>query len=63
MSKDFRFRKEDRDDYEPQDWIVGMQGFENKQEQTKAELIRKKRASKILAETRSKQVDDTKSVH
>jgi hypothetical protein len=61
MSKDYRFRKEESDDVDNQDFIVGKQRDESKEEQTKAELMRKKRASKLLAETRSKQSDDTES--
>ncbi|MFT4731278.1 MAG: hypothetical protein ACI89W_000285 [Gammaproteobacteria bacterium] len=61
MSKDYRFRKEESDDVDNQDLIVGKQRDESKEEQTKAELMRKKRASKLLAETRSKQSDDTES--
>nr|WP_297347516.1 hypothetical protein [uncultured Glaciecola sp.] len=61
MSKDYRFRKEESNDPDNQDFIVGKQRDESKMEQTKAELMRKKRASKLLAETRSKQSDDTES--
>jgi hypothetical protein len=61
MSKDYRFRKEESDDIDNQDLIVGKQRDESKEEQTKAELMRKKRASKLLAETRNKQSDDTES--
>jgi hypothetical protein len=63
MSKDYRFRKEESDDLDNQDFIVGNQRDESKVEQTKAELMRKKRASKLLAETRNKQSDDTESQH
>jgi hypothetical protein len=63
MSKDYRFRKEESDDFDNQDWVVGKQNDESKVEQTKAELVRKKRASKDMAAARNKQNDDTESVH
>jgi hypothetical protein len=61
MSKDYRFRKEESDDVDNQDLMEGKQRDESKVEQKKAELMRKKRASKLLAESRSKQSDDTES--
>jgi hypothetical protein len=63
MSKDYRFRKEESDDFEPQDWIVGKQRDEAKVEKTKAELMRKKRASKLMAAARSKHTDESDSMH
>ncbi|MFB0912566.1 MAG: hypothetical protein QMA97_05245 [Glaciecola sp.] len=61
MSKDYRFRKEESDGLDKQDSMEGKQREVSKVEQTKAELIRKKRASKLMAETRSKQSDDSES--
>jgi|TARA_R110002124_G_scaffold198994_1_gene365830 hypothetical protein len=63
MSKDYRFRKEETDDFDQQDWIIGKQRDESKVEQTKAELMRKKRASKLLADSRNKHVDDGDNMH
>jgi hypothetical protein len=63
MSKDYRFRKEESDDFDNQDWIVGKQNDEGKVEQAKAELVRKKRASKDMTTARNKQNDDAESVH
>lgn len=63
MSKDYRFRKEETDDFDQQDWVIGKQRDEGKVEQTKAELMRKKRASKLLADSRNKQIDDGESMH
>ena len=63
MSKDYRFRKEESDDFDSQDWIVGQQNDESKVEKTKAELVRKKRASKDMTTARNKQNDDADSVH
>ena len=63
MSKDYRFRKEDKEDLGQQDWILGKQRDEGKLEETKAELMRKKRASKLMAQARSNHVEDTESVH
>jgi hypothetical protein len=63
MSKDYRFRKEESDDFDNQDWIVGKQNDEGKVEQAKAELVRKKRASKDMTAARNKQNDDAESVH
>jgi hypothetical protein len=51
MSKDYRFRKED---YEPAESASSHKHADAKAEETKAALARKKRASKQLAETRSK---------
>jgi hypothetical protein len=61
MSKDYRFRKEESDGLDNQDLNVGKQRDVSKVEQTKAELMRKKRASKLMAETRSKQNGDSES--
>jgi len=63
MSKDYRFRKEETDDFDQQDWIIGKQRDESTVEQTKAELMRKKRASKLLADSRNKHVDDGDNMH
>lgn len=63
MSKDYRFRKEETDDFDQQDWIIGKQRDESKVEQKKAELMRKKRASKLLADSRNKHVDDGDNMH
>ena len=63
MSKDYRFRKEESDDFDNQDWIVGKQRDDGKSEQTKAELMRKKRASKLMTESRSKYLDDNENMH
>lgn len=63
MSKDYRFRKEETDDFDQQDWVIGKQSDEGKVDQTKAELMRKKRASKLLADSRNKQIDDGESMH
>ena len=63
MSKDYRFRKEESEDFDHQDWIVGKQRDEGRVEQTKAELMRKKRASKLMTDARSKHSDDAENVH
>lgn len=63
MSKDYRFRKEESEDFDHQDWIVGKQRDESRAEQTKAELMRKKRASKQMANARSKHIDDNENMH
>jgi hypothetical protein len=63
MSKDYRFCKEESDDFDSQDWIVGKQNDEGKIGQVKAELVRKKRASKDMTAARNKQNDDAESVH
>jgi hypothetical protein len=58
MSKDYRFKKED---YEAVESVASHKHVDAKSEEAKAELARKKRASKQLAETRSKMPADSKS--
>lgn len=53
MSKDYRFRKEDDDYQEQQDWVLGKQHHEQKSKMSKAEIARKKRESKLLSEARA----------
>lgn len=63
MSKDYRFRKEENEDFDNQDWIVGKQRDDGKSEQAKAELMRKKRASKQMTVARTKHAEDNEGIH
>ncbi|MDT0581183.1 hypothetical protein [Brumicola blandensis] len=56
MSKDYRFQKEELDDIEQQDWLVGKyrhDAMSQKASQSKAEIARKKRESKRMSYERA----------
>ena len=66
MSKDYRFQKEELDDMEQQDWLVGKyrhDAMSHKASQSKAEIARKKRESKRMSDERASLQTEFTSKH
>lgn len=55
MSKDYRFRKEDLDEFDKSDWNDGSAHHKTKDRYSKSNIVKKKRESKNMSQVRANQ--------